>query len=1122
MLIQDSFQRSRINGFCPVCDTECGGTLSVGASGWRSVLCIKGNPAKPPTGWKSKAAGEWGLYWPESTEAKVVLQQAFEDSDGPRVSSSQSSNKGFAPVAKACLTQQEINTFVAWLDEYARVTRYPNWCKGYIDLAKRGLSAEQMDALGVYDFNVAALNAVVTEEIKSIIMKLWGHKVVAMLARRGDSQVSCPYYFYCIRDYAGNVKGFQRRYYSEHIESMKLKHAKNPKVKVPAKYTWSGGYVHEGTIWSSYDIDTQALPIQVLHAAKPCRTLLLTEGTIKPYLIHQRLNADYHVMGAAGGNFLSSEAAFMSAVAAFECEKGVNQIVFLADAGSYELKETNEEGAEPEYKRPNVVSAIERIKVFCEESGIPFTVADWGQLNTKEGQADCDEVDPETVRAALPLEISSSKEAFQKSFSVAMSNKNRININYKSCEVKHHKEVVLNDGEDATKYYTQAKYVLNRTSMGRGKTNTVTDIVPAEGTAQVIYLPLSARNPATESVERIMPQLGRVSGLVETGSISPLGEKVTRRAKAGEEAQHSGNCAHADLIASVESHGGCASSICSGCSFRPECMAGTHPQYNYLNQRIRAKSEGFIRTSIQALNPEEVDESSHLVVDEVTQAANFLTDFAIRIESVRFYLDRISSLLTKGSFTVDCNCKPTFTDCTAEEVLLAAATIDAELTAKIQQQLAMKKKPSGIPAHCVEWLQHVFNPTVIWGKNSFGTEYTTQVRDLHILDVIQRAGRVTFLDATVEPEVLAAMFNIPIEELLVIRDFDKATDNVTVKVEVTDYFNSRGQSIEEKKALMKEIRKSMRSRYQKVGFLTHKEFTEEGDCCFFNESRGSNKFKEMDAITIMGLPQIDLGAARRQWEVLKHQLGAYGWSFDDYYQYLTHCELKQCIGRIRGYHREEPLAVYIFANVSLPKLEAEGYNVIYEVAALAGYTTHMSPHVEKALNIFNAAGKCLEEQRKLTQAALADIMQTTKQSISQGLKKLNWTMDTLAGFFANVPQPGSWFRLPEVFKELVEQVDDDDLETLKVFEGLGVDQARYALEVISRGFWPAGFKRHQLRKLMLGLAYRLRDLVNLESLGLTNIYGEFIDAEWQRKEEENRAWLEQKNKQFRANCYGYS
>lgn len=1079
---QKNFIRYRFNGAtCPACGTDCGGHAVQWLDGGKSIMCLHTSASDAPPGWKGVTkTGGWSLFWANTPQAKQEWLECVEESNsGEVVNTSESSAKGFVKKGKNLISQEEINLFMNFVRKNNLFSfNFPNF-EGTKDLKKRGLSLEQIAQFEIIDFNGAYEGITIPEEVKPAILKLFGNKAV----RRIEGGISagiyseCPYYIIPVKDFDGTVRGFQLRRVNSFIEKKRrLAEKNNEKFKI-GKYVWAGNYPLEGRQWTNACPKTGTAPLQILQGEKDCRSLLLTEGTLKPLIVHSNLGGAYHVMGASGGAFCGSGGLFLAALYMYKLKYGIDQVIWLADPGSYEQVEKDGKFV---YKRNNVVSNIVSTKEFCEQHGFKFAVADWGQLEQKQEDLEPDSVVPQTIVDSIPALPLSPKERLGQMIANVFSEDASLKIDYTTPHSAAIEVCYIDDNNELPDIYanTDKRFIINNTSLGSGKSFSV-NATRLDGFEKHIYVSLTPRNPATKELETEFYSLeGRHGGLVWTGNTTPSGRPVTRRPKAGEETQTDANCAFSHEHAVARKNGLNSGQLCNSCPFRDGCISGTHDHYNYLYQRIQADTKTKLRASLATLNPDKLGASTLITIDEPTSAAPFAVPFSINTQTARYYIGEINARLKSPSFTVDIDMVASFES--ASELLAAARAVDADIQEHLQRQMyhsaTISNHYQGQRAVCHEWVQLLLSPKIKWTLEA--GSYTTLVYNEQALNVIHGAGKVIFLDATCEPEVLAAQYQLPLDQCLVIRNTDKAIKSVDVNVLLAEGLNSRRQSLTTKREIMRGVRRELNSKYgdDNVGYITHSEFCEQGDIAFFSESRGSNRFKEKQAICLLGLPQIDLRAAEQQWVLLEDALS--GWDFQNYYNHLSHSEIKQSIGRVRGYQRtEEKLSAYVVANCKLNRLAKEGYRVQYKVAAFAGVTEAYNPRLRALEDIYRATSELHQTHKKITQQAISEALGKTQQTISKSLKRLNLTLSTLTNFFQVEVVPGTFQSLPAPVDRVVKSTQQtviDERFRFTLFDTLSLEDTLTTMDGLTKGMWPRGYKRNDITTLLAGLTYRMR------------------------------------------------
>ncbi|MDJ0576303.1 MAG: hypothetical protein QNJ65_14180, partial [Xenococcaceae cyanobacterium MO_234.B1] len=152
---------------------------------------------------------------------------------------------------------------------------------------------------------------------------------------------------------------------------------------------------------------------------------------------------------------------------------------------------------------------------------------------------------------------------------------------------------------------------------------------------------------------------------------------------------------------------------------------------------------------------------------------------------------------------------------------------------------------------------------------------------------------------------------------------------------------------------------------------------------WFNDNRGSNRFKAQQAISAIGTPRINLGVAEDEYLTLFGTLEG----FEDYYQSLIDAEVTQLIGRPRVHlYPDTEFVIYIVGtDQNLDYLKQYGINVInrhaFEMTPEAGTKAQFSKwKLLQGLRSLVRAGK------KITQLNLAQVSDISQSYLSELIK----------------------------------------------------------------------------------------------------------------------------------------
>jgi hypothetical protein len=163
---------------------------------------------------------------------------------------------------------------------------------------------------------------------------------------------------------------------------------------------------------------------------------------------------------------------------------------------------------------------------------------------------------------------------------------------------------------------------------------------------------------------------------------------------------------------------------------------------------------------------------------------------------------------------------------------------------------------------------------------------------------------------------------------------------------------------------------------------------------WFNHNRGSNAFAGSPNFATLGLPYANKGAIEDEYFALNGTLDG----FEEYYESRNKEEILQGAGRQRV-NRYPDQQFHYFALVphgtDLSWLSQYGAKVIvqdaFEITPEAGSDTQYARH-----QLLQAALDCMEKGVKVTQTAIAQVLDKSQQSISKALRKAGVSLRELA------------------------------------------------------------------------------------------------------------------------------
>ncbi len=171
---------------------------------------------------------------------------------------------------------------------------------------------------------------------------------------------------------------------------------------------------------------------------------------------------------------------------------------------------------------------------------------------------------------------------------------------------------------------------------------------------------------------------------------------------------------------------------------------------------------------------------------------------------------------------------------------------------------------------------------------------------------------------------------------------------------------------------------------------------------WFNDNRGSNAFKGVEALAAFNVPRPNLGIIQDEYRTLFGSLE----NFEQYYQQLIQSEIIQLIGRPRAHqYPEKQFSIYLIStNQDLSFLTDLGCRTVdkeaFELTPLAGTAEQIT-----RWKILQAVGQLQDQKEKLTQEAIATLTGKSQALISKvakhfgGWARLKKLLLALLGFY---------------------------------------------------------------------------------------------------------------------------
>jgi hypothetical protein len=764
----------------------------------------------------------------------------------------------------------------------------------------------------------------------------------------------------------GEIQGFQARDLSGAAEN---------------KYIWISGGKGGNSIHNSFG----ETPLQVIPGNEEPRTIVFVEGALKPLNIWLMLEGVYTVVGAIGGNWTSSPKTLDQIIQHLRLDGSRIGTVILPDAG-WRVNS---------HVTPKVVALVDYLK---RKHGLTPEIAYWGHWDDKT-QPDPDEIPASRLQVELAFTSAERVpnptprklpvvQLLQQSWKAPLTYDGGLHSHY---------DVDLDENPDGIfDLLSKSKVVLDCSPVGRGKTFSVERLHKSGLYDRVIYVSQSPRNPATAYLEEhaYRPPT-RHDGLVDTGLKTPLGKPVLRRPKTAQETVSTfGTCSqHTEHLVALKT-GLDAKQICEGCPFFSVCVTGEDPNNNYLYlNKLRGKADlSLISTSSHGLSDWMFEDARVLlIVDEPSQSMPVYESTYVTAAEMNVLQAELAGSWTRTEGRLSYH--PL--DEVAERSLMRAK--DEAQAARIR---AWSKSGKRGPQPPTPKNVAVFNALTRGGLLERGGVWSGTCPHTRNLSFVDKATSVLFLDATASPDILKAEWGL--NDILTAGCPDKSVDRVVVRVLQCEGFNSNSWHTQERSMT---IAKEAMQSYPTYGVITHGKSGIKGSLTYFSTSRGSNLFKDRDGLIMLGLPQINLGAAQEQYANLVKP----SFSFDAYYKHLVEAEVIQSIGRLRAQRRDQQFEVIVLANVSFNGLIDRGFRVTYEAAAET-LVSAQDLHARMVLRLIDA----IKSGVRGTQNYVAKAISANSGSLSKCLSRINMTIGELFEFFDALSSPTPvWATLSE-------------------------------------------------------------------------------------------------------------
>lgn len=712
--------------------------------------------------------------------------------------------------------------------------------------------------------------------------------------------------------------------------------------------------------------------------------LYLSEGLLKPAIAASNLNIN--VLGGAGGSLKSSPNQLKFYLDALK----PTQVIWLADTASGTNPQVwrkindhaayiTELGYDFKVADWGQLEKDKGEKLDCDEISSEFWRANCILRQVK----DCDVAAAKVVDsskmnlrilnqlvrylgrffAPANLKIESKPSYIKKGASThflggaAISKKNRAWIHTFKAQDREKVTGLLIESEQ--------KYVLDNSDMGSGKSY-MTGLFKASNfmtnqlsiPERLWYFSKQHRSPSTSTLEDNFAQYPTKHGGLYSHptKVTPNGKPIFMREK-HEDSKHmlSSNCSYYEKQSELIKANSTVS-LCKKCPIKAQCSKEFEPgSHGYLFQQNNIiKNHTEISANLKGLNPNLIGESDVAFIDEASQSIPFTKDVIVlgwQLESAAPRLQKVLGAnfklleplfaLVRGENT-DINYQQSMYGLTLAEYLEAnggiqpvlqhaageIATVEALINEqRAEDHLAPILEFGRYLLLALSGLDHSVSATIAKGK------ITLVVKNSEIVEHLNKFNTIFFMDATMTQADLALRLGCDPDEILVIAQEAPKDAYQNVVVFQNQALGSMGairsENVQQNAQL---VRQSLESKYQgQIGVIDKKAYSQKGNLEHFSDARGSNAFEDKKALAIMGLANMNVNAAKAEFEVI------YGEPcnsqnvelFKVFYTAKQQAETLQEIGRLRATRRtDEQLDVHIVSTADLGFLNEHGIKVV--------------------------------------------------------------------------------------------------------------------------------------------------------------------------------------------------
>ena len=255
-------------------------------------------------------------------------------------------------------------------------------------------------------------------------------------------------------------------------------------------------------------------------------------------------------------------------------------------------------------------------------------------------------------------------------------------------------------------------------------------------------------------------------------------------------------------------------------------------------------------------------------------------------------------------------------------------------------------------------------------------------------DKLREFKQVILLDATANKKMLCRRIGISSHGMIEIEEELPPLKNLTVfNVQMSGL--GSGQYSDEAIARTQALIKKVSETHGEMAILGLKKYWSalDLDGNWFNDNRGSNRFKAKSTLVTVGTPYVNVGEVEDEYLTLYGTLSG----FEDYYQSLIESEVIQLVGRQRAhlYPDQDFLIYMVGTDQNLDYLRQYGINVVnrhaFEITPEAGNKGQMSKYkfIRALAEIINQFGS--KQINRKTIAAQTGLSENYIKKLVQGL-----------------------------------------------------------------------------------------------------------------------------------------